>query len=197
APLHGGHADVIPDMIEAGTYLLAAPMTGGTVRVHGARAEELSALTDALTLSGVEVEEKDGVLSARGRPCRPIRVVTSPHPGFATDLHPPIAPLLALGEGGRIREGVFPERFGYLSELARFGLVSSVDGNTAEIFPSRFHAACARATDLRGGVAAVLCALAVEGKSEISDAGKILRGYEGFAGKLTALGAKIRLETEP
>lgn len=196
AKLHGGHAEVIPDMIEAGTYLLCAPITGGNVRVHGARAEELTALTDALSLSGVEVTSRDGVLSARGRPYLPIDIETAPYPGFATDLHPPTVPLLALGVGGRIREGVFPERFGYLSELARFGLSFSREGNGVRIFPSRFHPADVRAPDLRGGVAAVLAALFADGKSRISDAGKILRGYEGLAGKLTALGADIRLSSE-
>lgn len=196
APLHGGHAEVIPDMIEAGTYLLCAPATGGTVRVHGARAEELSALTDALTLAGVEIEKQGNVLSAKGTPCRPISVTTAPYPGFATDLHPPLAPILALGAGGRIREGVFPERFGYLSELSRFGVRSSVEGNIAELLPSRPHAATAKALDLRGGAAAVLTALAANGRSEILDADKILRGYEGFARKLTALGADIRLSLQ-
>lgn len=195
AALHAVDAEVIPDMIEAGTYLLAAPITGGRIRVHGAPIRELSALTDALTHAGVEIKEKDGVLSAEGAPVRPIPIVTAPHPGFATDLQPPIAPLLAVGAGGSIREEVFCGRFGYLSELARFGLGFSVRGNTADIFPSHLHAAPAHATDLRGGAAAVLAALSARGKSEVLGAEKVLRGYEGFAGKLTALGAKIRLVT--
>ena len=195
AALHAVDAEVIPDMIEAGTYLLAAPITGGRIRVHGAPIRELSALIDALTLAGVEIKEKDGVLSAEGAPVRPIPIVTAPHPGFATDLQPPIAPLLAVGAGGSIREEVFCGRFGYLSELARFGLGFSLRGNTADIFPSHLHAATAHATDLRGGAAAVLAALSARGKSEVLGAEKVLRGYEGFAGKLTALGAKIRLET--
>lgn len=197
AALHAVDAEVIPDMIEAGTYLLAAPITGGRIRVHGAPIRELSALTDALTLAGVEIKEKDGVLSAEGAPVRPIPIVTAPHPGFATDLQPPIAPLLAVGAGGSIREEVFCGRFGYLSELARFGLGFSVRGNTADIFPSHLHAATAHATDLRGGAAAVLAALSARGKSEVLGAEKVLRGYEGFAGKLTALGAKIRLVRLP
>ncbi len=197
AALHGVDAEVIPDMIEAGTYLLAAPITGGRIRVHGAPIRELSALTDALTLAGVEIKEKDGVLSAEGAPVRPIPIVTAPHPGFATDLQPPLAPLLAVGAGGTIREEVFCGRFGYLFELARFGLGFSVRGNTADIFPSHLHAATAHATDLRGGAAAVLAALSARGKSEVLGAEKILRGYEGFAGKLTALGAKIRLVRLP
>lgn len=194
APLHDGRAEVIPDMIEAGTYLLCAPVTGGIVRVHGACAEELSPLTDALTLAGVDIEKKGDILTARGRACRSVSVVTAPYPGFATDLHPPLVPALAFGEGGQIREGVFPERFGYLSELAKFGIRSSVEGATVRLFPSGSHAAKARATDLRGGAAAVLTALSAKGRSEVFDADKILRGYEGFAGKLTALGADIRCE---
>lgn len=193
AHLHGGQAKVIPDMIEAGTYLLAGVATGGRVRVHGIDPAELRSLTDILSLGGVRVEERGHTLSAEGRAEFPLTVETAPYPAFPTDLQPPTAPFLSLSAGGVIREGVFFERFGYLRELECFGLSYRVEGASAHIAPSRLHAASVTAPDLRGGAAALIAALAANGKSEIGGAEKILRGYEHPAAKLTALGARIRL----
>lgn len=194
--LHGGEVQVIPDMIEAGTYLLAGLCTGGCVRVHGIDPVELRALTDLLSFGGVSVEARGNILSAEGRAVLPLCLHTAAYPGFPTDLQPQTASFLAVSAGGEITEGVFPERFGYLDQLARFGVCASAGEGHAVISPSALHAACVRATDLRGGVAAVLTALSAKGRSEIREAEPILRGYERLAQKLTALGAHIRLVAE-
>ena len=124
-------------------------------------------------------------------PCRFSELVTGPYPEFPTDLHPVIAPLLALSEGGRITEGVWPERFAYLTELSRFGVKYNRFSSGAEIIPSTLIPAKAFATDLRDGAALLICALSVKGESVIDSCELIKRGYADLPFKLSRVGASI------
>ena len=191
--LHSGRAAISADMIEAGTYMLASLATGGRTRIFGAPINELSALLDTLSEAGAKYEIGDGFLLTKAPPNKPINITTAPYPGFPTDLQPLMAPLLAKRLGGSICDTVWQGRFGYLRELSRFGVLSEIKGDRAEIFSSSISAANASATDLRGGAAALICALMAKGESKISGAELVLRGYERPIEKLRSLGAKIEL----
>ena len=121
----------------------------------------------------------------------PINIHTAPYPGFPTDLQPQLAPLLAAFFGGKIREGVWRARFGYLRELEKFGVKYELLPSEAIIYPSRFNSAEVTAPDLRGGAALVIAALASEGESIINSADVIGRGYENIVKKLLCVGADI------
>lgn len=190
-PLHGGKAKIIPDMIEAGTYIILSLVTGASLEICGADESHLESLISQLSASGADIECEGGVIVAKGKITYPIEIVTLPYPGFPTDLQPQIAPLLAAFCGGRISERVWHSRFGYLAELQKFGVKSSVFGDTATVFPSEFHSSEAKATDLRGGAALVIAALFAQGESVIDSAEIILRGYENIVDKLRAVGADI------
>ena len=192
ADLHGGTAIIPGDMIEAGTFLTASVITGGRVRVSGFDARELKAFTAPLLSSGVIEDVSGGSIMLVGKPRRDISVVTDAYPGFATDLQPIFATLLAVSRGGRIEERVWKSRFGYLDELARFGLSYRREGSVAQIFPSEILSAGVKAPDLRGGAAAILLALVAEGESVIDCGELVLRGYDSFDEKLRALGAEIQ-----
>ncbi len=188
--LGGAEVTVGGDMIEAGTYLAAALVTGGRVKVSGIDPLELSSFTSLLCECGAECRtEPDGII-ASGRLTRPSQVVTGAYPDFPTDLQPIIAPVLAHS-GGKITDTVWCDRFGYLDELRRLGVSSRRLGNTAEIFPSEYKCATATAPDLRGGMALILAALGADGVSVIDSAHTVLRGYEAPEVKLRALGAEI------
>lgn len=186
---------IIGDMIEAGTYAIAAVATGGDVRIMGAEPSELSALNSLLLKGGAAVTEKDGAIRYSGRLTREISVIAAPYPAFPTDLQPPMSVALSLGAGGRIEDRVFPERFGYLYELSCFGIRSRAGYLGAHIYP--LSAACVasvKAPDLRGGAACLIAALCAEGESVIASAEKLARGYESLTEKLTSLGARIKAE---
>ena len=191
--LHGGSVKVIPDMIEAGTYLLLGPMTEGSVTVTGAAALELESFLEPLSLSGVSVSYDGEDITLSGTPKRPISIKTAPHPGYPTDLQPQIAPLMAKYFGGRIEECVWQNRFSYLDSLMCFGVMSERNTERALIRPSIIHSSTAAAPDLRGGAALAICALAARGESKIKNADMILRGYSDFESKLKSLGANIKL----
>ena len=194
AELKGGVAVIPGDMIEAGTFMAASIVTGGRVRVSGLDFSELSAFTAPLVSRGV-IEEIDGAgITLSGKARREISVTTGAYPAFATDLQPIFSTVLAVSCGGSITDEVWRSRFGYLDELARFGLSYLREGNRAEIFKSEIHAATASATDLRGGAAAVLLALRAEGRSEIGSGELVLRGYDSFVEKLVNIGADIFYE---
>ena len=194
ADLHGGLAVMPGDMIEAGTFLTASIVTDGKVRVSGFDPRELSAFTSPLLSAGVIEELTDDGIMLLGRPRREISVTTGAYPAFATDLQPIFSTLLAISRGGRIEEEVWKSRFGYLDELSRLGLSYSRDGNSARIFKSNPLPGTATATDLRGGAAAVILALAANGKSEIHSGELVLRGYDSFVEKLKSIGADIFYE---
>ncbi len=215
APLHPTEFTVIGDMIEAGTYLTAAMITGGNITVSGIDfrelssflniAEELGFTPEILPLISFKNEEKSAVFTSkkllssiridskkRKFSGNKISVSAAPYPAFPTDLQPIIAPILAKESGGQIRDFVFPERFGYLENLATFGIKSRVVDKCAKIEKSTLIPAIAYAPDLRGGMACLLAALGANGYSEIRSAQLILRGYDRLAEKLTSLGADVK-----
>jgi UDP-N-acetylglucosamine 1-carboxyvinyltransferase len=201
--LHGAAYSVIPDRLEAGTYLVAAAATGGTVLVEQMIPEHIGALLTKLEESGAVVERNtDGVRVRAGGRHHGVDVDTAPFPGFATDLHPPFASMLAIAEGRSIiRETVFESRFGYVDELRRMGADIRVEGDRAVVNGVPFlTGAPVDALDLRAGAAVVIAGLAAEGTSIISTVENIDRGYERVEEKLTALGASVRrvaIGTEP
>ena len=195
--LSGGRTAIIPDAIEAGTYLLAAPLTGGEITVAGAIPSHLGGFLPKLRESGVRLKIGENEITASGLPTSSVCVTASPHPGFPTDLQPQFSVLLSQ-VGGRIRDSVFPERFGYLSALSAFGVRSDLQkqNGSAVIYPSELKNSIVYSPDLRGGAACLLAALAAEGESEIRAAYNILRGYLGMQEKLPALGACVALREE-
>ncbi|HXF81386.1 MAG TPA: UDP-N-acetylglucosamine 1-carboxyvinyltransferase [bacterium] len=193
--LHGAAYSVIPDRLEAGTYLIAAAATGGEVLVEQMIPEHIGALLTKLEESGAVVERStDGVRVRAGARQRGVDVDTAPFPGFATDLHPPFVALLATAEGRSVvRETVFESRFGYVDELRRMGADIRVEGDRAVIDGVPFlTGAPVDAPDLRAGAAVVIAALAARGRSVISSVENIDRGYEHIEEKLAALGAAIQ-----
>ena len=192
--LVGGNISVIGDMIEAGSYLSAALVTGGSVTAHGVSHTELSAYLDAVSEIGASVTlDLDAVTVSRPSFHRQTRITAAPYPAFPTDLQPILAATMAALSGGEIVDTVFPARFGYLDSLAALGVVSSHSDGRAFIYPSRPVSAVTSAPDLRGGMACILTALAARGISRIENADIILRGYETPMEKLRSLGARIDL----
>jgi len=190
--LRYAEATVIPDMIEAGTYLLLAPLTLGRISVSGAVVPELTSLLEVLDGCGIEITLEKEKITVFGEPKKPIEVITAPYPGYPTDLQPQLCPLMAAFFGGRITEGVWHGRFGYLNELAEFGVRYMREGSSVKVYPSRINSACAKSPDLRGGVACVMTALAANGESVISNSEVIMRGYSNLEEKLALLGADIK-----
>ena len=192
--LRGGTYAIIPDQIEAGTYMTAVAATGGDVLVRGIIPKHMDCITAKLLEMGVEVEEKDDTLRIRRNgPLTRTNIKTLPYPGFPTDMQPQITTVLALAQGTSIvTEGVWDNRYRYVSELTRMGAQIRVDGRTAVVEGvSHLTAATVQAFDLRAGAAMVVAALAAEGTSEILNVQYIERGYENIIGKLQGLGADI------
>lgn len=192
--LHGTAYSVVPDMIEAGTYMFAAAATKGDVLVKNIIPKHLEATTAKLEEIGCDVEEFDDAVrvSASKRLGR-THVKTLPYPGFPTDMQPQIAVTLALAKGTSIvTESIFENRFKYADELARMGACIKVESNTAIIDGvAGFTGARVSAPDLRAGAALVIAGLAAEGITIVDDIIYIQRGYEDFEGKLRSLGAEI------
>ena len=181
-------------MIEAGTYLLTALITGGEISVCGVNPEELSSLVNTFSNSGARFDIYEDGISATASPLRPITVVAEAYPGFPTDLQPIAAAALAKACGGFVCDTVFKSRYGYLDELASFGAVSEVTERGAFIYPSPdLTPAVAYAKDLRCGAAILSLALGISGRSVIENSDMILRGYEDVEKKLSSLGAKIEI----
>lgn len=192
--LHGASYSVIPDRLEAGTYLIAAAATGGDVLVEQMIPEHIGALLTKLEEAGAQVERTtDGVRVRAGARHHGVDVDTAPFPGFATDLHPPLAALMAVADGRSIiRETVFESRFGYVAELRRMGADIRVEGDTAVITGVPYlTGAPVEALDLRAGAALVIAALTAQGSSIVAGVGDIDRGYEHIDVKLAALGASV------
>ena len=200
--LYGTTYSIIPDQIEAGTFMAAAVATGGDVLVRNVIPKHLESITAKLLEMGAEVEEYDDyVRVCRRGPILHCNVKTMPHPGFPTDMQPQIAVLLAMAEGTSIiTESIFDNRFQYMDELRRMGADILVDGKVAVIQGGKpLTAAPVKAVDLRAGAALVIAALAAQGESEISCVQYIERGYECIVDKLRHLGADIELvqQAEP
>lgn len=195
--LHGAEHTVVPDRLEAGTFLIAAAATGGDVVVEGARADHLDLVLTKLADAGAEIEASSGGvrLQMRDRP-RAVDFVTLPYPGFPTDLQPQMMTLAALADGTSIAtENVFENRFMFVDELVRMGADIRTEGHHAVIRGRpELEGAPVRAPDIRAGAALVIAALAANGTSEVSGLEYIDRGYERFDEKLTSLGATIARE---
>ncbi len=194
--LHGTEYTIIPDQIEAGTFMFAAAVTKGDVTVKNVIPKHLESITAKLLEIGCEVEEADDcVRVVASKPLMHTQVKTLPYPGFPTDMQPQITVALALAKGTSIvTESIFENRFKYVDELIRMGANIKVEGNTAIIDGvSKYTGASLFSPDLRAGAALVLAALAAEGVSVVDDIKYIERGYEDFHLKLRALGAQIDL----
>jgi UDP-N-acetylglucosamine 1-carboxyvinyltransferase len=193
--LHPVEAAIIPDRIEAGTFMIAVAMTGGDVTLKGCDPVHLEALINKLKDVGMEIMPVAGGLrvSCSGN-LRSVDVKTLPYPGFATDLQAQMMALMALGDGlSVITETVFENRFMHVSELLRMGADIVVQGSSAIVRGvPKLHGAPVMATDLRASASLILAALAAEGRSELSRVYHIDRGYQGIEKKLSALGADIR-----
>lgn len=192
--LRGGSYAIIPDQIEAGTYMAAVAACGGQVLVRGIIPKHMDCITAKLQEMGVQVEEQDDTLLVRrsGKLHR-ANVKTLPYPGFPTDMQPQITVALCLAEGtSMVTEGVWDNRYRYVGELTRMGAQIRVEGRSAVIEGvDHLTAASVQAYDLRAGAAMVIAALAAEGTSEVSNVHYIERGYEDIIGKLRNLGAQI------
>jgi len=194
--LHAIDYDVLPDRIEAGTYLLAGAITGGHVRLKGARAEHLDAVLAKLEQAGAMVQVSDaGIeLDMRGRRAKAVDVRTAPYPAFPTDMQAQFAALNCVADGvSTVIETIFENRFMHMLELRRLGADIRIAGNTAVIHGvAKLTAAPVMATDLRASASLVLAGLVAEGTTEILRTYHIDRGYECIEEKLQQLGAQIR-----
>ena len=192
--LHGTEYAIIPDQIEAGTFMFAAAVTRGDVTVKNVIPKHLESISAKLIEIGCEVEESDdAVRVVASKPLTHTHVKTLPYPGFPTDMQPQITVALGLSKGTSIvTESIFENRFKYVDELTRMGANIKVESNTAIIDGvQKYTGASLTAPDLRAGAALVTAALAAEGVSTIDDIKFIERGYEDFPEKLQSLGAQI------
>ena len=194
--LHGAEYEVMPDRIEAGTYAVAAGITGGKITLMGARADLIGAVASILELAGVELLPVEGGLIAqrRERELNCVDVTTQPYPGFPTDMQAQIMALVSVARGAsRITESIFENRFMHVQELTRMGADISVQGGSALVRGvDQLTGAPVMATDLRASVSLVLAGLAAEGKTVVNRVYHLDRGYEGLEEKLAACGANIK-----
>ncbi|MDD6478480.1 MAG: UDP-N-acetylglucosamine 1-carboxyvinyltransferase [Oscillospiraceae bacterium] len=193
--LHGTTYSIIPDQIEAGTYMLAAAATMGDVTIENVTPKHLESIIAKLNEVGAKIEEFDEAVrvSMNTRPKR-CNVKTMPHPGFPTDMQPQMATLLAIADGTSIiTEGVWDSRFRYVDQLTLMGAQIKVDGKMAVITGvANLRPAPVKAVDLRAGAAMIIAGLMAEGTTEVTDILHIDRGYENIAEKLASLGADIK-----
>jgi UDP-N-acetylglucosamine 1-carboxyvinyltransferase len=199
--LHPADHTVVPDRIEAGTFAVAAAVTGGELRLEEVVPAHLRLPLEKLRAIGVEVEEGERHLVVGGGRLRAADVVTLPYPGFPTDLQPQFLILLSQARGtSMVTENVFDGRFSVIEELRRLRADISLEGHHALVRgPRALQGATVRATDLRAGAALVLAGLVAEGETVVTDPYHVDRGYQDFAGRLRAVGADVerRTTTEP
>ena len=192
--LHRTEYSIIPDQIEAGTFMFAAAATKGDVLVKNVIPKHMEAASAKILEMGCIVEEYDDSIRVIGRsPLKPTRVKTLPYPGFPTDMQPQIAATLALADGtSTVTESIFENRFKYVDELARMGANIKVEGNRAVVMGvEKLTGARVNAPDLRAGAALVIAGRAAEGITIIDDIHYVQRGYERFEEKMQGLGAKM------
>ena len=197
--LRGAEHRVVPDRIEAGTFAVAAAVTGGRVMLTGADAKHVDALLAVMEEAGVGIDRGAGGLAIQGLPIdgeryKAVDIETAPYPGLATDLQPPLCVLLTQARGtSHVHEAVFEDRLEFLAELAKMGAdVSLADHHHARIDgPSRLHGADVEIGDLRAGASLILAALAATGTTTIHGAHHVHRGYENIERKFLDLGARI------
>lgn len=198
--MSGGTYSIIPDQIEAGTYMAAVAAAGGEVLIKNVIPKHLECITAKLCEMGAEIEERDdAVLIRRMGPLQRVNIKTMPYPGFPTDMQPQIAAVLCLAEGTSvITEGVWDNRYRYVDEFKRMGAHIQVDGKVAVIEGvEHLTGAPIQACDLRAGAAMVIAGLAAHGVTEIDRVYHIERGYEDIVGKLTGCGADIQVVVLP
>ena len=198
--LRGGSYSIIPDQIEAGTYMAAVAAAGGEVRIKNVIPKHLDCITAKLVEMGVEVEEEDdAVLVRRTGPLYRANIKPRPYPGFPTDRQPQISVVLCLAQGTSVvTEGVWDNRYRYVDEIRRMGAQIQVDGKVAVIEGvDKLTGAPMQACDLRAGAAMVIAGLAAQGVTEIDHVYYIERGYEDIVRKLSGVGADIRVVITP
>ena len=198
--LNGGTYCIIPDQIEAGTYMAAVAATGGQLLIKNVIPKHMECISSKLQEMGVIIEEHDdALLVRRSEPLQRTNVKTLPYPGFPTDMQPQITVVLSLAEGTSIvTEGVWDNRFKYVGELKRLGAQIQVDGRVAVVEGvGRLEGAPIQACDLRAGAALVIAGLAAQGTTTLGSVQYIERGYEDMVGKLRAVGADIELVDLP
>jgi UDP-N-acetylglucosamine 1-carboxyvinyltransferase len=193
--LRGATVEVIPDRIEAGSFAVAAAITGGDLLLEGARADHLGAFLDVCRVAGVRAtDEPTGLRVSGAPPFHPIHIRTEIYPGFATDLQAPFSLVLVAADGvSVIEETLYEDRFDYTTALSRMGARIWVSDPHTAVFhgPCQLRGAEAVIPDLRAGATLVLAALAAEGESRITGTDHVKRGYEDLVGKLGAVGARI------
>ena len=193
--MHGCTYSIIPDQIEAGTYMVAAAAAGGDVLINNVIPKHMESITAKLIECGIEVEEFDDsiLIKSDHRPTR-CNIMTMPHPGFPTDMQPQMAVLLSIAEGTSIiNESVWDSRFRYVEQLAHMGACIKVDGKIAVIEGvEQLKGAPVKADDLRAGAAMIIAGLVASGTTEVENVVYIDRGYEDIVGKLAGVGADIR-----
>ena len=197
--LHGGTYTIIPDQIEAGTYMVAAAATGGEVLVKNVIPKHLECISAKLRETGTIVQEyEDSVLVKGASTLRRANLKTMPYPGFPTDMQPQMSVLMCMANGTSvITEGIYDNRFKYVNELRKMGAEIQVDGRIAVVEGGRrLTGALVQACDLRAGAAMVIAGMCAAGRTEVEDVHFIERGYENFVGKLKSLGADIEVLSE-
>ncbi|MFI3206453.1 MAG: UDP-N-acetylglucosamine 1-carboxyvinyltransferase [Clostridia bacterium] len=200
AQLSGKAYSIIPDQIEAGTYMVAAAATGGDVLIKNITPKHLESISAKLEEMGATIEEfDDSIRVFRTGEIKKCNVKTMPHPGFPTDMQPQIVALLSCANGiSMVTEGVWDNRFQYVDELKRMGAKITVNGRVAVVEGvSRLKAAPVRSTDLRAGAAMVIAGLVANGTTYVEDVKYIQRGYDNIVQKLVDLGADIFLQSKP
>ncbi len=193
--MHGATYSIIPDQIEAGTFMIAAAATGGNVLIKNVIPKHMESVTNKLIKAGAKVTEyDDSIRVERTGAIMPTTLKTMPHPGFPTDMQPQMTAMLTVAEGTSvITEGVWDNRFRYVDELARMGANIQVDGKVAVVTGvSELTGAPVKATDLRAGAAMLIAAFMAKGTTEIEDIYHIERGYENVMDKFNSLGANIK-----
>ena len=193
--LHPVEHSVVPDRIEAATFLAAVGVAGGEITVEGARADDMDMLLLKLRDMGMQVTETGaGIYAASPGRLRSVDVSTLPYPGVATDYKPFLVVMLALADGvGIVTENLYADRFRYVAELLRMGADIRIQGHHAVVRGvQRLSGAPVKASDIRAGAALVLAGLGADGETMVADAFHVERGYEDFAGKLRRLGADVQ-----
>lgn len=193
--LHGCDCyTIIPDMIEAGTYMAAVAATGGCVRVENIIPKHMDIISSKLSEMGAFIEEDDDAITVTvNKRLRAVNIKTAPYPGFPTDMHPQFSALFTTCDGvSEMNETVFEQRFRYVDELRKMGAVININGKTARIAGvNRLSGATVKAVDLRAGAAMIIAGLAAEGETVITDVESIQRGYANIVNNFRALGADI------
>ncbi|NLB33844.1 MAG: UDP-N-acetylglucosamine 1-carboxyvinyltransferase, partial [Tissierellia bacterium] len=195
--LHKSEHTVIPDRIEAGTYMVAAAATGGDVMIENVVPSHLQPIIAKLRESGITVEEYDDKIRVlAGDNIKPVDIKTLPYPGFPTDMQAQFMAMLSKADGTSIiNETIFENRFMHVNEMTRMGLNVKVEGSSAILMGnSHLSGAKVKATDLRAGAALIIAGLLAEGETEITEVYHIKRGYSNIVKKLQNLGADIRYE---